>query len=276
MKIAVFANCQASPIGLILKRLASRLDLVEVPPVHTIPTDRFTEVADILGSADIVLAQPMSEKYGVLSSDALKDRRGNRILLSFASLYFDGTFPFLTVLRGQDKRTLKGPLGDYHDLRIVRSYLSGRPPSADVLNGLDPRICYRELYEASLMELERHEEMIDIKTAPIIRRLAPDVRTFHTFNHPTNQIMWHVALDALRILDISPASHPMPSREYLDHVVAAIPPELSETLGLAYAIPNYRVAGADIEPRAIVSDFYKFYDGVPNFEAMCKGNSIVA
>ena len=136
MKLAIIGNCQARPLGRLLSAASSMVDIIDVPPVHTIPKSELEQWADRVTAADYVIHQPLSDVFGALASHRLKETLGGK-MISFPSIYFAGTLPQLIYLRKPTGGSLQGPLGDYHDIRVLDGFLRGRTSEA----------CARELEE---------------------------------------------------------------------------------------------------------------------------------
>ena len=136
IRISVIANCQAGPIGWRLLSIAENLEIVRIPPVHTIAAKDHARHIDELAKADVIIHQPIGETFGPLSTRSLQSNFSAKTLVSFPAIYFAGTIPQLAYLRIPGGGTLKGPLGDYHDRRIVSGFLNGNDP-ADVDAWLD-------------------------------------------------------------------------------------------------------------------------------------------
>lgn len=276
-RVIVYGNCQVGPLGWLLQNAAPGLEVVRVPPVHTIAENQAGDIEAAIQSSDIVLSQDVGNHYGALSTEALRGLPGERTWISFPSIYFGGLFPYLAYLRQEGGAPLKGPISDYHDLRIVRSYLAGNTESecAAMMQKPDTEYCARH-FEKAIAESTRRELGLSVKIMDYVSEHVTSERIFHTFNHPSNAILWHVAIQFLRLIDqeVDSAAKP-PVTQFLDEVSAAIPAEMADAVGLKFQADIYRLKGQVIPWKAIIADFYRVYSGVPDFSALCSRNGVV-
>jgi hypothetical protein len=276
MRVLVYGNCQAGPIGRLLEIAAPNLEVVRVAPVHTIlPADHEATVS-LFRAADVVLSQPIGPGFGALSTEALKAQVGAREWVMYPSIYFSGAFPYLQYLRNRSGPPMRGPLGDYHDTRILQSFVNGLDEQAclKALEVEDPDLCRTHFNEA-LAESIRREATLDISVINdnSMRDLLLLERSFHTFNHPSNKVMWQVVSEFLKLMSIPIAAGAKPPvTQFLDEISAAIPPEMTSAVGLTCTDPVYRVRREPISTPRLVEDFYRLYRQTEDFAALVAFN----
>lgn len=276
IRVVVYGNCQAGPIGRLIERAAPRLDVVRAPPVHTIRKEQIPDVEDLFRSADIVLSQPIGPSFGALSSEALRALPGSRLWIEYPSIYFGGLFPYLHYLRQDTGEPLKGPLSDYHDRRIVRAFLTGMSEAecAGAICTRDTKLCTQH-FASAVKESVSREEGLPIKVMIYVMDHFKAERLFHTFNHPTNTILWQVVVQFLKLIEVQFQSDARPPvNQFLNEISAAIPPEMGDAVGLEFVENDYRRSGGVIQFNKLISDFYRLYAATPDFGAVCLRNRI--
>lgn len=274
-RVVVYANCQVGPIHRLIERAAPQLEVVRTPPVHTVKPEGVAAVQALLSSANIVLAQPIGADFGLLSSEALRSQAGSCEWITFPSIYFGGLFPHLVYLRQRNRTHLRGPLTDYHDRRIVTSYLAGHDVAECARDMADRDVvaCRRHFNEAVELSISREADL-PIRVMDYVMENVALRRTFHTFNHPENGVMWHVVQQFLTLLELPMAVERPPINQYLNEVSAAIPPEMSEAVGLKFIDDDYRLSGELKSREILIQDFYRLYDATTDFHDLCQFNLI--
>lgn len=272
-RVVVYANCQVGPLHRLVERAAPQLEVVRTPPVHTVAPAGVANVQALMLSADIVLAQPIGADFGPLASEALRSQSGAREWITFPSIYFGGYFPHLVYIRQRNRTPLRGPLLDYHDRRIITSYLAGHSVAecARLMDDRDVVACRRHFNEAVEQSIKR-EATLPIRVMDYVMENVTHHRTFHTFNHPENGVMWHVVRQFLRILELPMSVERPPINQYLNEVSASIPREMSEAVGLKFIDDEYRISG-EVQPREVlIQGFYRLYDATSDFRELCQLN----
>ncbi len=262
MKISVIANCQSSPVASLLNLSSDAVEICRVPPVHTIPPEDRDEIAASLSAVDVVVHQPISDRFGALSSEALKKRYPHKQFLSFPSIFFGGFTPQVIVLRDNGK-PLKGPLGDYHDRRIIDAYLAGSSVKRAAESIEDDDQTYEENFQEALEESSSREAQLDVKVMPKIMEVAAMGPPLHTMNHPANEVLWHVSTNLLRLLEIPLKNDARPpQRQYLGAISAAVPKRIPALAGGEWQRPNYILDGEPLGADELVERFYSVYSGL--------------
>lgn len=265
MKISVLANCQARPIARLLSAACSSVEINEVPPVHTIAKPDLDSWCDRIAASDIVIHQPLSKVFGALATENLKTVMGEK-LLSIPSIYFAGTIPQLTYLRLPQGGTLKGPLGDYHDTRIIAGFMEGLAPQACADSLDDYSFAAQQHFDLCVAEGKTRDASVDIPILDVILARIATHPTMFSFNHPDNAVLWAATCGIIRHLGLTQDGiQTPPEREMLSEIIAAVPADVASQLNLSYTTPQYSVRQKPVEPLALVTDFFDIYREVAGF-----------
>lgn len=272
-KLLVFANCQANPLASTINMICSEVEIIRLPPVHTIAKDTAPEILGVISEADIIIHQPIGEQFGVLFTDALRAELPTKTFLSFPSIYFSGLFPQLGYLRQPSGGTLTGPLGEYHDMRIVSAYQSNMPIIECAQFITDDISFYQKHFTEALSESRKREASTDISIMPTIEGTLPQRPCLYTFNHPDNLVLYEIAITALQLLGLTYDKLVAPRmRPFLDNVSAAIPLSISRMLGASWSRDFYYYSGERLHPLDLVKAFYNTYSDIADFSALLNFN----
>ena len=253
MKVLVYGNCQARPIGHFLNQAAPDYEIIEVAAVHTINRNKLDVLYEKFEAADVVLSQPIGSGFGDISTDILQKKFSKIDWFFFPSIYFGGHFPYLQYLR-KENGTLLGPLKEYHDKRIIKGFLS-QLSIENCLNFLleeNANYC-AEFRIKSIEESIGRESNLDIKVMDKVLELEKHERVFHTFNHPSNKILWEVVCQFLKIFGRTPIEGSRPYiTQFLDNVSASITADVVAVASLDYAPQPYSVDRSEIDLRDLI------------------------
>lgn len=193
--------------------------------------------------------------------------------MSFPSVYFAGTLPHLAYLRLPGGGTLKGPLGDYHDLRILKAFQGGQQQGECLSNLDDFEVDIKAHYGACLEESMRRDALTDIPVMELVQDRIQEHQTFYTFNHCDNAVLWSVAQQTVSKLGVAIDGQAKPPQsKLLGGVIAGIPRSVTEGLGFAWHNDTYIVSGARIPNKDLVAGFYTLYEEIGNFETILNHN----
>lgn len=273
MKFTVYANCQAAPVLSLLNLASSAMEPNRCPAVHTLGQEDIASVREIIGSSEIVIHQPISDSFGPLSIEALKADFPDKTFISFPSIYFGGLFPYLAYLRVPGKGTLGGPFTEYHDTRIIEAFLAGLTieETGALLAAETP--VEPSFFDRCFEESLKRETAVDIPVMELVRKTLPQEHAFFTYNHPSNSILWHVAMEVLKKLDLpNDGSQTPPERVYLGNCRAAVPDALLKQIGATWRNPDYVLGGRVIPNRELVAGFFEVYEKAGDFAALCNAN----
>lgn len=236
----VYGNCQAEALRRILvthEGFAQTYDVVRVPAVHEITAPQLSRLERLLRRADLLITQDIKTGYRGLAlgtSEIIASLPADAVVLRYPVAFFEGLFPFqIYIQRGLDPIASPAPITDYHDLRHL--YAARRGWTAEVaarwLDQLSiPPSWVSENAGRSVAELEAREADLDAKISGAVRS-APTT-TFHTINHPTNELVVHVAGQLLAQLGHADSDSVLASHQtYLDTLKAPLEPQVVQALG---------------------------------------------
>ncbi len=272
MKFLVYANCQSVPIATMLGRLMPRALLQRCPAVHTIAATGRAALLEAMAAVDVIVHQPI-EATQILSIADLKLAFPDKTFVSFPSIYFTGLFPQLCSLRHPTEGLIAGPLLSYHDARVVRAFLRGESLT-DCLAGLSlAEADILAAFQPVLDEAVLREIGLDVICTDIIQENFRRRPLFHTFNHPTNFLLWIVAKAiAVRLgQDVSGAAD-LPVMASLDAVVAQVPGYLARHLALDWRQDQYQVGGRLVPDAEVVAQSYEVFARQSDFDDLCRRN----
>lgn len=272
--LTILANCQAGPMAALISQFCPDLNVIRSPLVHQITDKNRLEVIQNIQKSDIVIHQPLGPSFKELSTAELKSKFPSKTFVSFPSIFFGGLFPQLSYLRLPEGGTMKGPLSDYHDTRIIDCFLNressevclGRMKSEDPLE--------LKYYDISLKESLGRDRAVDIPVMEIILDEMSKSPPLFTFNHPTNRVLWRVLERILKLLGLQApqALDLLPEREFLGNTRAMIPDSIPKSLGLDWRQPKYSIWEDELPLRELITSFYQLYNEIPNFPAICRDN----
>ncbi|MCP9802611.1 hypothetical protein KBY75_03405 [Cyanobium sp. T1G-Tous] len=204
MKFTVIANCQSGPMANLLLALAPCLEWLRVKPIHLLKADDLAAFDHTISESEVVIHQPIGSSFGEFGIDSVKKRFPDKSYLSFPSLYFKGYHPWLMYLRKPTGGTLKGPVSDYHDERIVRSYINGLTVR-EALQWLSSVELDSNFIGAEFAKLEDRERegRLDARSVDYLRSHHRNRKLFYVINHPANEVMIHLATQLLDKLGLA-------------------------------------------------------------------------
>lgn len=271
MNLVVLANCQNVTLASLLKRcLGERFDVVGIS--HT--QIGSPEAKSKIRTADIVITQPLSQRFGEHAADRMKARLGDRCCV-VPALFFRGYFPDLAYV-GDETNRVRSPIGDYHSAIVLAAFLAGRNVSDTVLllddESLHLRAGLLEVAERSLNELREREKSCDVQVAEFIGSEFRQHPLFLTTNHPTAYMFKHLAALILERLDLPGKARLAAIRpdvinnNLLAGSVARISPVTIRTQALQFSQPLYlqpgEKAGA-LNKSEFIQRSFKLYQAQP-------------
>ncbi len=237
LKIAISANCQGTPLGQLITTMCDGVEISHITIVHKARDDASAEDLAAFKAADIILAQKVADNYPCeyVRTNALRERFGDKVL-SWVNLYFSGYNPELTYMRGDDRTPMNGPLGDYHLRPVITAYQDGLSVEDALARLRDPdynATHYSGAAKASMDELHRRDEDTNIKIADFVERRLPIAKQFHTFNHPSLDLLTELAARCAHAMGRDVSRRPSPGMlpEPLGMIMAPINPQARLEMG---------------------------------------------
>lgn len=237
----VLANCTHLSLALALRK-SGAFSSVESLELYSLPQDQREARAEALGGYDFIVTLLHGPDFGPLSTAALKERFGDRVL-TLPTPFFSGLTPDMSYLKhGGAIARAEGILGDYHSGLLLAEFQDGRAPDTIVdryESGRSfDRLDVEGVWADSLAELKRREADADLQISDYIEARAESGRIgedFLSFNHPTEGLINHIAGAVLaRALGSAARLHPISSDEHNLYRDAFWPihPVVAERLGL--------------------------------------------
>ena len=130
----------------------------------------------------------------------------------------------------------------------------------------------KAVYDAALQESLDRQAALDIKIMDVVQDVEAG-RPLHTFNHPSNHVMWTMAHRVLSFLDL-PLSNAAtrPEREILDEIRAPVPDGLLAVQGASWRAPHFVVRGEALPDDRLVASFYESYAELDDFKGLMEFN----
>ncbi|KEF42666.1 MAG: hypothetical protein ER33_05225 [Cyanobium sp. CACIAM 14] len=217
--IAIVGNCQSHPLFLGLERALPSHRFHFCTPVHLASKEEVAELHRVLRHTHLLVMHRITPGYrdGIgldgATLEALLPAGARAVVLP--NLHYEGYHP--TIGYAHDDRgqlpalAAESPLGDYHDFLAMAAAEQGLEAAA--LLALPANAAMEELlrgwHRRSLQELARREQDCDLCLSRWLEANynAPDhpLPLFHTFNHPSNQLLERLLGDLIRLLEL-PAS----------------------------------------------------------------------
>lgn len=273
--VTIFANCQAGPMQALVNSYCENLTALNTPLVHQLSGDSKKVIFENIAKSNVIIHQPLGPSFGELASQALRERFPSKTFISFPSIFFGGFFPQLTYLRMPQGGTMKGPLSDYHDTRIIDSWLNGETETQCLDRITTTESSELVYYDVAMAESKKRDAEVNIPVMDIIEDEMQRVPPLFTFNHPTNRVLWRVLARIIqRLGHCAPdVLDRLPEREFLGNTRALIPDSIPASLGLTWRRSEYAL-WEDIQPMGrLIEEFYSVYNEHDNFADLCVHNA---
>jgi hypothetical protein len=271
-KAVIIGNCQSGPLASLLGRspdFASSYAVRHFPPVHLISKSEVEELHQELAGASLLVTQPITSNYrgglGLGTEDLKRLVPRSADVFVWPSLYWEGYNPELFYLRDQKRLPVTVPF-DYHHKLILRAFLSGlsEAEAVDYIANPASFSCEFSYAQASLEELRRREESLDLKVVAFIEQTFRTKRLFFTFNHPSVTILHHIAAQILQAVGKGDAAPLNPSFEPLNSTRYPILPTVHTALGLKLPHDSSICIKNKIQTAVeVVREYYFFYSNNP-------------
>lgn len=194
MRVAVVANCQATPICNMLQEARPDWEITKWIVFYPETLQRLAEYRASIAAADLILCQSVEDGYaGVdeLATSWLRaNKRASTDLLVVHNLFFRGQHPgqYSIPLNGQVFTFLNQP---YQDVVAMHALLTlGEDQAHQIVMRPDGGVSENALQTVAQpsfaeMKLREIKDSIDISVTDVIEDQWRDVALFHSFNHPT-------------------------------------------------------------------------------------------
>lgn len=238
-KVAVVGNCQAESLRILLESTGA-VDSFRIPPIHEWSEEDLPFVAAALATTDVLVMQPVRDNYrslpvGTAQLAALLPRGAQ--LIRFPVLRYDGTNPYIAIVRSPLEPSLNPPAVAYHDIRIL-AQAAGLSQQRPV-----PESVWLHCAAQSVAQLQRREEAHQTVTISDVLATTP---VWHTLNHPDNATLSELARRVVKAIGMASEVSPPADREMLGRLRAPIQPEAATALGVTEVRATWEYDGAPI------------------------------
>ena len=264
-KIALIGNCQAKPLAVLLKKLNPKIKITKVAIVHLLSSEQEHLYEKSFAEADLIIAQQVADNYPCefVRDNQLKEKYGDKIF-SIINLYYTGYTPDLMYIRMSDRRTLRGPLGDYHNKTIFNAWKNGCTLTECCKQYLSVEFnkdMYNGLSDASLAELKKREDLSSISIVDFLKENLHHSRMFYTFNHPSNILLEKMSREIISKMEISGDNKYGNLPEFLDQFIPPVNCFSMSELGIKFKnVPEFKgVQFSYGENDRIVTGKQKYY-----------------
>jgi hypothetical protein len=272
-KCMIYGNCQAMAMKLFLSKypaFSKEYVIIDIKPVHLLDKDDLPFLESATLSLDLFIHQPVSDNYkGMpqLSTKALINRLpGSCQVVSFPVAYFTGYHPEITCLRDENGPVKNDPF-PYHDINFLRLYHQGKTIQ-EILDIINDNDLYTESYiqtnlDKTLATLRSRENSLTVKLSDFIEREFRNVKLFHSFNHPSKEILEFLFESILKDVGIHveiKLSSLLKNIDVLAQTSFPIHQSLHNKAGLNFwSDPNYQIANRKYSQEEAIKLYYDFY-----------------
>ena len=184
MKVVVLGNCQVHSINAIINSSAPFQSQCVL--MHLTNSEQIRAIFPQLVHFDIIITQPLGEKYNELSTVNLKKIYSDKVVI-IHNLYFDGLHPdYLPV----QKAGLKYDETNFGGLSRMMLYAWFAGKSKDYCKQLFSlrwfeKVGFLSAWKESISELKRREGYIDVPFVKEVEEYSRERLTFFHNNNPT-------------------------------------------------------------------------------------------
>jgi hypothetical protein len=163
--------------------------------VHLLsPENRDGTISEFIERArsyDVIVTLPLSDEFGPLATDRIRETFPDTPIVTIANIYFSGLHPDLTYIGGMARRVV-GPIGDYHSKIALIAYLRGLSVNRAIAlfgDATYKKLGYYNAWQTSMDELRSREETIDVTLSEDLEILLHRDHCFFSVNHPTSLVV---------------------------------------------------------------------------------------
>ena len=201
-KCIIYGNCQIEPLRQYLMSSSSFskiYTMVEVPPVHLCDREKGLDETYLeeIYNCDLFIYQKVSQAFGpYLATDYIMSNLPNKCLcISFPVSYFTGYFPqFISGVKPYTDKNVVGLLKEGKTKTEIISILADE--EFYTFNDLKKNL------DSTLSQLKNRSVGLDITLDNYIEDNFKDAYLFFTVNHPNYQVIRHLAMKILSLLEI--------------------------------------------------------------------------
>jgi hypothetical protein len=244
LKVAVLGNCQGQFYQSLFGCYKDRFEVLRTRLLYTQNESYTEEFHSTVDQCDFVVSRHLGPglRFAPAITNNLRERLGDRLIV-FPNIYYNGYFPDFFVPYGQGGKAIGGLAGDYHSRTIYQAYKDGlsEREAADAVLSDKMREAYPEAASQSRKHLEEVEAETDVAVSDLIVDGKGGVPALHTYNHPTNAVMYALFGRILQRMGLDPIEiqgDPL-ARYALDTTVLPVFPHLTAGSNLAPSAGSY-------------------------------------
>lgn len=274
MKCLFIGICQLNAMCTILKNTPTfKTFYTEILnyTVFDITEEEMKNILDnILPTCDLILSQPVSNNYrgtNLFSTSTLRSKiKEHQKHLIISNCYFTGYDPVPFQTTDINGNILHVDDISYFPSISVNSLLEGNIKQACVdwcdINSYNEKELKKNI-ETTLNELKKREEKVfendfgvDIKIADYIENNYKNKLLFHTYNHPTNDLLYELVRRLLNVINIPYVSNnEVQNVEYLGIYSLPPPPSVYIKMGMTFNYPKFVIRSKKYETKEAMTFF---------------------
>lgn len=272
--IVILANCQNQEIANMFNMMINMENFIVKNFYHEMINNNPDNLKNEFEIADIIITQPLSEKFGYFATDNIKNIYPSKCLV-IPNLFFRGYFPELTYA-GEEGKRLPSPIGEYHHAGIIAGWEMGLVQN-ELYRFLNSENFYletglRDALKKSIKELINREKVCDITISDFILNNYKSKPLFYTVNHPTGALIYELAIRILKKLEIERREIPnyMFRTSLVNATIFGINPTYANIVGLEFEqsifVQTNRLGGKSYDLLTYIKESYKLYQNVNTIE----------
>jgi hypothetical protein len=184
MRIGVVGICQAPGIGMALQQLLESHEIFAIESIAALRENSLQQAADVLLGCDLIFSHDLSEQFGPLGINALRNVHGNvRLIPTFP---FTGFHPDCIYIFHEGS-ALRSPMGEYHSAVAAAAFALGADVDAALrqFNGeVYTKLGYFDEFSKAMIFLDQVMTSAGLDLADDWPQWMARAPFMHTVNHP--------------------------------------------------------------------------------------------
>ncbi len=270
IQFVILGNCQNQEIANMFNMIINLENFVVKNFYHEMIKDNYEMLKREFELADIIIMQPLSEKFGYFSTDNIKNIYPSKCLV-IPNLFFRGYFPELTYA-GEEGKRLPSPIGEYHHAGIIAGWKMGIDENK-LHNLLNSEKFYletglKDTLEKSINELRNREKTCDVIISDFILQNYKHIPLFYTVNHPTGALIYELVIRILNKLEIEKREIPdyLFRTSLVNAAIFGMNPTYSNMVNIKFkqsifVQPN-RLGGKGYDLLTYIKESYRVYQNI--------------
>ena len=279
IKIIVIGNCQSTILQTIIKTSLNEVNVPPIKEVHLIQKSDIDNLYTELASSDIVICQLIQDNYRNLpigTNQIAEKLSPSTKMVIIPNIYFNAYFPNFIYIKNEKGQTVtfdsskyKGFPSDYYDSMIIAAILL-KYDLRDILNIYKTKLKNKwgiDNLTKSFIELKKRESNCDIHISKYLKDNYRKKQLFWTFNHPANDVFFHLTQQIFLFLDISKNIEPLNKerykKEFMSHITFPTYKFISESLQLEFIPNKFRMHNTQLSYEDFITQCFNMYNKNP-------------